>query len=718
MHRSINHEHVVRFHAVACDTENYYLLLEKCNNRSLRQVMKSRSRVTEDEVRYWISQLLSSLAYLHENHICHRDLKLDNIFLHERQVKLGDFGFSVRLAGNTKTKTFCGTPNYIAPEVVARTDYSFPIDVWAVGVLVYTMTYGTPPFETAAATTTYQKISVNDYAFPEVDHSSDAIKDVIRRCLQLRPEDRPTCAALLKHPFFNPALIPSSLPLSSLGYAVSSSGASKKRTRATDPALVEAVGGASAQPLVKRFSPALASAENKENSGNNMKYSQQQVENLRSSHNAPSAHQGSTSNHHNANANNARYSSPITQHQVFSSASAAVSAVSAAAAAAAGGSSGIAISSNAHAGSRTSSNGSTSVHSTGANATTKSGGVRSLLAAVPTAPNGAVSGPKVPATKVTASLWDQETHETHLTRITERLNEIAAQPAVDKVPSVAPPSVSPHQAHAAGHHWIVKWLDYSQRFGLSFQFCDGTIGVLFIDSSSLLTLPEGGKLQYTKMVRDAARRVTTSNSSSVANAGANTAFTSGANQTSTPSAPGSKGPIAKTLLEEFDLPLHQPIISSREHMKNRVELLDYFSEYMKSKLAPSSGLGIDCESESGSHALSESHHTSSSSLAGAQRKERLLGLLKWFKTDVAIIFLFTNYTVQINFYDHVKLVITLPDLIANPTATELITVVSEKGQGVTRTPAQMMAGGVLTSTLISKLQFAAKVISSPLLQTL
>lgn len=614
--------------------------------------MKARSRVTESEVRYWISQLLSSLAYLHENNICHRDLKLDNIFLHDRQVKLGDFGFSVRLNDNATTKTFCGTPNYIAPEVVQRMDYSFPVDVWAIGVLVYTMTFGTPPFETSSANTTYEKIKSIDYNFPEADDSSNEVKDVIRRCLQGTPGARPSCRDLLAHPFFAPEFIPASLPPSALGYSSTSMSTSKKRTRASETAHIDALG---AVPATKRY---VTGDQNKENASNL----------IRKASGTPMQTGTPLHGAYVSTAAGAAGSPAMTPSSIRTRQGAAASLAPTPRSAAAP-------------------SPRTGLYSTGnkQEAPVSMHAVVDLTGSSP--PSKPAPGPSAATTQVSSYGWDQELHEAHLTRITERLNAIAAQPAIDKVPAVPPPSIHPAEAHRLGHHWIVTWLDYSQRFGLSFQFCDGTVGVLFIDSSSLMTYPASGRMQYTKMVRDAARRV----------------MPIAPNAT----VPGSKGPIAKMVLEEFSLPEHRAAIESREHMRNRVELLDYFSDYMKTKLAPSSGLAIACEPQCAVHHASPQHAS-----------PRMLGLLRWFKAETAIIFLFTNYTVQINFYDHVKLVITLPDLVEDPEATELITVVSERGVGVTRTPEQMMAGGVLTSSLIAKLQFAAKVISSPLLHSL
>lgn len=90
--------------------------------------------------------------YLHENNVIHRDIKLGNIFLADRmQVKIGDFGLSAKLSTKLERKTtLCGTPNYIAPEVLDETKYqghSKEVDIWSFGVLLYILLFGKPPFD-------------------------------------------------------------------------------------------------------------------------------------------------------------------------------------------------------------------------------------------------------------------------------------------------------------------------------------------------------------------------------------------------------------------------------------------------------------------------------------------------------------------------------------------------------------------------------------------
>jgi len=101
---------------------------------------------------------------LHKNKVIHRDLKLGNLFLSDKmELKLADFGLAAKLEfDGEKKKTICGTPNYIAPEILeGKSGHSYEVDVWSLGVVIYTMLIGKPPFETNDVKTTYRKIRLN-----------------------------------------------------------------------------------------------------------------------------------------------------------------------------------------------------------------------------------------------------------------------------------------------------------------------------------------------------------------------------------------------------------------------------------------------------------------------------------------------------------------------------------------------------------------------------
>mmetsp|Transcript_12125 Transcript_12125/g.10446 ORF Transcript_12125/g.10446 Transcript_12125/m.10446 type:complete len:134 (-) Transcript_12125:1260-1661(-) len=127
-----------------------YMVMELCKNKSLSSLLKSRTRLTELEVRYYLRQIIEGLRYMRNCLVIHRDLKPGNIFLDEKmQVKIGDFGLAAILGEeHERRKTICGTPNYVAPEMLkSENGHSFEVDVWALGVIFYTMLVGRPPFE-------------------------------------------------------------------------------------------------------------------------------------------------------------------------------------------------------------------------------------------------------------------------------------------------------------------------------------------------------------------------------------------------------------------------------------------------------------------------------------------------------------------------------------------------------------------------------------------
>ena len=170
-------------------------------------------------------QILAALKYLHAHRVLHRDLKLGNLFLSAgMQVKLGDFGLATKLDFEGERKrTVCGTPNYIAPEIIDNTStsngHSYEVDIWSFGVIVYTLLIGRPPFETSDVKTTYKKIRNVEYQFPENVQVSEHAKSLIKSILVLEPTKRPKIEEIYDHPFFQPApgtVIPKFMPASTL----------------------------------------------------------------------------------------------------------------------------------------------------------------------------------------------------------------------------------------------------------------------------------------------------------------------------------------------------------------------------------------------------------------------------------------------------------------------------------------------------------------------
>ncbi|KNE72870.1 PLK protein kinase [Allomyces macrogynus ATCC 38327] len=202
VHRKLHHPNVVQYLGHFDGEGHYYLLLELCHGRSLYDLLRRRKQLNELETRHFIDQLVLALEYLHSLRIVHRDLKLANLFMdRDLRLKVGDFGLAAELANPIQRKrTVCGTLNYIAPEVLEDAKgHSFEVDIYGVGVIMYTLLVGRPPFASPDRNMIRDNIMKNRYQFP-ADFPRDA-QDLIAQLLHLDPESRPSLADIRAHPF-------------------------------------------------------------------------------------------------------------------------------------------------------------------------------------------------------------------------------------------------------------------------------------------------------------------------------------------------------------------------------------------------------------------------------------------------------------------------------------------------------------------------------------
>ena len=221
IHKSCHYPNIVAFEHNFEDSENVYILLELCQNQTLNEIHLRRKILTELEVQCYIIQLVKALQYLHSHRIIHRDLKLGNLFLNDKmELKVGDFGLATKLDyDGERKKTICGTPNYIAPEVISKSGHSYAVDIWAIGIIIFTLLCGKPPFETRDVKTTYGKIKAADYSFPENCKISKVAKNLIKKILVVDSKSRPSLKDILLDDFFNQGLaIPKLLPTSTLAF--------------------------------------------------------------------------------------------------------------------------------------------------------------------------------------------------------------------------------------------------------------------------------------------------------------------------------------------------------------------------------------------------------------------------------------------------------------------------------------------------------------------
>ena len=225
IHKKLNNTNIVGFEKFFEDKDNVYILLELCSNQTLKELVKRRKRLSELEVQCYTLQIIRALRYLHNHRIIHRDLKLGNLFLTNKlELKLGDFGLAAKLEyDGQRRKTVCGTPNYVAPEILEKKNgHSYEVDIWSLGVVIYTMLFGIPPFDANDEKVIYKKIKTNSYKFPENIKVENSAKKLISSLLNLDPSKRPSLDAIMEHDFFKIYhSVPLILPLSTLSCPLS-----------------------------------------------------------------------------------------------------------------------------------------------------------------------------------------------------------------------------------------------------------------------------------------------------------------------------------------------------------------------------------------------------------------------------------------------------------------------------------------------------------------
>jgi len=174
--KKLNHPNIVKLYDVIETAESYYLILEYISGGDLYDLVTSPdfSKLQINDKKRIFNQIANAVQYLHENHICHADLKLENVLIDkDRNIKLTDFNLAYEFKDGEQNNLRCGSLEYAAPEIIlGKVHYPCPSDVWALGVILYILQYGEFPFQQTPGKSPYSlymKIAQAKYEFPEVD---------------------------------------------------------------------------------------------------------------------------------------------------------------------------------------------------------------------------------------------------------------------------------------------------------------------------------------------------------------------------------------------------------------------------------------------------------------------------------------------------------------------------------------------------------------------
>ncbi|XP_041566549.1 cGMP-dependent protein kinase, isozyme 1 isoform X2 [Drosophila elegans] len=182
---------VCRLYRTFRDEKYVYMLLEACMGGEIWTMLRDRGSFEDNAAQFIIGCVLQAFEYLHARGIIYRDLKPENLMLDERgYVKIVDFGFAKQIGTSAKTWTFCGTPEYVAPEIILNKGHDRAVDYWALGILIHELLNGTPPFSAPDPMQTYNLIlkGIDMIAFPK--HISRWAVQLIKRLCRDVPSER------------------------------------------------------------------------------------------------------------------------------------------------------------------------------------------------------------------------------------------------------------------------------------------------------------------------------------------------------------------------------------------------------------------------------------------------------------------------------------------------------------------------------------------------
>jgi serine/threonine protein kinase len=195
----MRHPNILRLYNYFWDEDKVYLMLEMAPGGELYALLTERGRFSEARAAWYLKQMVEAIRYCHSKHVIHRDIKPENILIgFNDTLKIADFGWSVH-APTSRRDTFCGTLDYLPPEMVENVKHDYSVDTWGLGVLAYEFLVGKPPFEDTSKKNTYKKIQSVQVEFPPF-LSKQAVS-LIRGLLRKDPKHRMSLDEVLRHPW-------------------------------------------------------------------------------------------------------------------------------------------------------------------------------------------------------------------------------------------------------------------------------------------------------------------------------------------------------------------------------------------------------------------------------------------------------------------------------------------------------------------------------------